>query len=268
MATVIRSAQIAGEAVTLAVASCAVPGGLSASPSTMPAAGGTCAEPRPTVMTAQAPEQGNDDDTVHASRMREEQLHDREKQLQERENQAQEYAQRLQDECAAERQKAREAAYDEGYQHGEEEGRNAYRDRLTMLQDLITSLKEEFAGEIAGLEDVVVDIAFEAICKIVGRSLHERDGVRAVVQEVASRAKDQEKLVLRVSPRDYALLHEDGDALAGVAQGIKHELVPDDRVVLGGCMIETAGGTIDGRLEIQLQQLRETLVSARKMLPE
>jgi flagellar biosynthesis/type III secretory pathway protein FliH len=45
-------------------------------------------------------------------------------------------------------------------------------------------------------------------------------------------------------------------------------LLSDDRVLLGGCLIETSGGTLDGRLETQMQQLRDTLLAARRMLPE
>lgn len=265
MATVIRSAQIADEAVTLSVQGRSGRAGYQAAPvktsvplgeaPTLQQAPAEHAEPQP------RQDEKEEDSAWLAMREREKQLVGREKQLQERER-------RIQEELEDEHRQVRDAAYAEGLKHAEEEGAKLYRERLGALQNLIESLKEEFAGEVAGLEDVVVGIVFEAVCKIVGNSLHDRAGVLAVVREVANRVKDQEKLVLHVSPRDYDLLYQDGDTLLGGGQGIKHELVPDDRVAMGGCLIETSGGTIDGRLEIQLQQLRETLISARKMLPE
>ena len=42
------------------------------------------------------------------------------------------------------------------------------------------------------------------------------------------------------------------------------ELVADERVELGGCLIETDGGTLDGRLETQLKRLRDTLLDAAR----
>ncbi len=166
------------------------------------------------------------------------------------------------------RRRAREDAYSDGYKLGEAEAMNEYRSRLDALQRLIDSCKEEFAKELSGLEDVVVEIVFESVCKIVGASLHEKDGVIAVVREVMACVKDQERLTIHVSPQDYRFLYQNRDELFGAGQDAKHELVPDDRVALGGCLIETSGGTLDGRLEMQLQQLRDTLISARRMLPE
>ena len=185
----------------------------------------------------------------------------REKQLAERER-------RFEEEQEAERRRVSEAAYSEGFERGEAEAARLHGDRLDALDQLIESLTKAFAGEITGLEDVIVGIAFEAVCKIVGEAMYDTDGVLAVVRMVMGKVKDQEKLVLHVSPRDYNLLYQNREQLFAEGQGIKHELVSDDRVALGGCLIETAGGTIDGRLDIQMQQLRETLIGARKMIPE
>ncbi len=174
----------------------------------------------------------------------------------------------LQEELEGKRNEVREKAYAEGYQYGEAEAAKKYQVQLDGLKNLIDSSREEFSREIAGLEDVVVGIAFEAVCKILGKSMLEQDGVLAVVREVMGHAKQHEKLVLRVAPQDYEILFQNADLLFGERQDGRPEIVPDDRVTLGGCMVETSGGTLDGRLEIQLELLRETLFSARKMLPE
>jgi flagellar assembly protein FliH len=41
------------------------------------------------------------------------------------------------------------------------------------------------------------------------------------------------------------------------------EIAADDRVELGGCLLETPSGTLDSRLEVQLANLRRTLLEAR-----
>jgi flagellar assembly protein FliH len=65
----------------------------------------------------------------------------------------------------------------------------------------------------------------------------------------------KEGLVVRLSPTDYGAL--------GPSPEPKVEVVADERVALGGCIIETSGGTLDARLEVQLQQLVDTLTRAR-----
>jgi flagellar assembly protein FliH len=266
MATVIRSAQISSEQVMLptrgrAAAQAQVnddgPVRAKAEPVVVPKQPLARIEPIVQSSVTEQPHQPVEDPaaTLYAE------LAQREKRLSERER-------LFQDEQDAERHRVSEEAYKEGFERGEADAVGLHRDRLDALDKLIESLKKEFAGEITGLEDVIVSIAFEAVCKIVGEAMYDTDGVLAVVRMVMGKVKDQEKLVLHVSPLDYNLLYQNREKLFAEGQGIKHELVSDDRVALGGCLIETAGGTIDGRLEIQMQQLRETLIGVRKMIPE
>ena len=267
MATVIRSAQISDKAVTLTVRGHVAEPARAIEPKPAPAA----VQPppaihQPVIASEKKPDQEKETETP-ASPQNEayepllSSIHQREQQLQMRER-------ILQKEMADERHRVLEAARAEGYKQGEAEAARFFQERLDALRKLATSFQEEFAGELADLEDAMVSIVFEAVCKIIGSSLHDRDGVVAVVREVTSRVREQKRLVLHVSPRDYKLLYENQDRLFGNGQRTVHELVPDDRVMLGGCLIETPGGPIDGRLEIQMQQLRDTLLSARKMLPE
>lgn len=285
MATVIRSAQFSNEQVTLPTQGRAAapaqapqgPQGLKAEPLPMLTEQGEQAPQQPLSQQAQPrieqivqpyevqqppPQLQQTEPPVEdpADLLRAE-LERREKALVERERE-------FEEELESERRRVSEEAYREGFESGEQEAMRLYGERLDALRQLIESLKKEFAGEIAGLEDVVVSIAFEAVCKIVGEAMHDTDGVLAVVRMVMAKVKDQEKLVLHVSPQDYNLLYQSREELFGGGHGLKHELVSDDRVALGGCLIETSGGTIDGRLEIQMQQLRDALIGARKMLPE
>jgi flagellar biosynthesis/type III secretory pathway protein FliH len=162
---------------------------------------------------------------------------------------------------SAERQRVLERAREQGHQAGVEQGRAEYATQLEAVRKLLGSMQAALIDGISGTEDLIVEIAFEAVGKILGEALAQREGVQAAVREVIRGVHDREHLVVRVSPRDHQLL-------AGVGilpkNGDEHrlELIADERVELGGCLIETSGGTLDGRLETQLQRLRDTLVSA------
>lgn len=168
-----------------------------------------------------------------------------------------------QKEIEQEKHTAAELGYAEGYSAGIAAGKDEYSERLAALQALINSTSEALKQEIAGLEDSALEIVFAAITKILGKTMIEGEGVTAIVREVINHAKDRQGLVIRVSPEDFAVLDRNrAKLLTGIEDG-KVELVADDRVQLGGCLLETAGGNLDGRLEVQIQQLRDTLLNAR-----
>lgn len=254
MATVIRSAHISGSAITLTLQRPQDPQlSRSRSSDDITPASTNIVEP-------QAPKPQLDiessvkEQLTLALRAQEEQLKEREHLLLKR--------------IEEDRERVLQEAYAEGMKRGELAGAKRFDEQTVALHNLIASLNVEFKRGIANLEDVMVGIAYEAVCKIVGNAMHDEDGVWAVVREVISRVRDQERMVLRVPPRDYDFLCHHLDAYFKEGMEGKYQLIADDRVSLGGCMIETSGGTLDGRLEIQMQQLRDTLLAAHKMLPE
>ena len=168
---------------------------------------------------------------------------------------------RLEKELA--QREGKEQGYREGYEAGFNQGQAEYEERISSLESVIAAANGALEQGIEGAEDAAVEIVFEAVCKILGAALADRDGVASVVRRVIDLAKDREKLVIRVSPSDFNLLKDEKTGLMRDVTLANGALMPDERVVLGGCLLETTGGNLDGRLEIQLDQFREALLSAR-----
>jgi len=59
------------------------------------------------------------------------------------------------------------------------------------------------------------------------------------------------------------MLHADPARARAITDDAKIEIFPDERVSIGGCLLEAGGGTLDARLEVQLRQLLDTLTRAR-----
>lgn len=174
----------------------------------------------------------------------------------------------LRESIAVERQRVLDEAHQQGYAAGVEQARADNEGRLQELQQLIGSMRGALSDGIGGAEDLIVEIAFEAVCRILGDALGRREGVLAVVREVIRGVRERENLVVRVAPQDYELIAGERQRLLRNGDASRIELVSDERIELGGCLIETSGGTLDGRLETQLQRLRDTLVSASRLQPE
>jgi len=165
------------------------------------------------------------------------------------------------------RQRARDEGFAAGREAGERAARAELEEHLGVLCDLVQSFREALRKGIDGAEDVAVEIAFTAVCKVLGEAAPQAHGVRALVREAMAHAHAAEPLVLRVSPADHALLFSDADCMRAITGDPKLEIVADQGIA-AGCVIETAGGMLDARLDVQLRRLMDTLIRAREARTE
>jgi len=170
----------------------------------------------------------------------------------------------LRERLARERDEVLARAHDDGYAQGLAEGRATLEAELDSLEAVLQSLRASLDRQVAGAEDIIVDIAFEALGRMLGTALVTREGAVAAVREVLGTIGEREQLTVRVAPGDYELVLGARTQLAAGDDGRMLDIVPDERVALGGCLVETAGGTLDGRLETQLARIVETLSSVRR----
>lgn len=159
---------------------------------------------------------------------------------------------------------ARAKAFDQGYADGETEGRRIWSEDNERLAALIGQIEERWKARVDEAEDLAVEIAFAALTRVLGTTLTSREGVVETVRSVLSEAKeDRAQLSIRLSPQDFEFLGEEGRALLTTGRTAVN-CVADSRIKLGGCLLETEHGTLDGRLEIQLERLKEALLDARR----
>lgn len=123
----------------------------------------------------------------------------------------------------------------------------------------LKALAEEIGGTLRTVghaaEDVMVDIVFTAICRILGDRGASRDTVQDVVRLTVAAMREREQLVVRLHPDDAVLLE---DGLDGALR-----IKADRTVVLGGCIVDGPGGSLDARFETQLDALRAALQGVR-----
>jgi flagellar assembly protein FliH len=103
----------------------------------------------------------------------------------------------------------------------------------------------------------------EVLKKLAGPLLAAPDAVTGAVTQVLQRLKDDQHVVVRVQPADLDTLTAAKPALSRALAGAALTLVADQRVDLGGCIVESTLGNLDGRLEVQLSELYEILRAAK-----
>lgn len=167
------------------------------------------------------------------------------------------------------RRDAREQGHDAGYKDGFAAGKQELADRLDGLDELLKGIGEQYEADIANLEASAVEVVFAATTKILGDELVKAEAVVAAVRQVIKQVVHRNKLIVHVSPPDKRRL-EEAQLITrhGILDG-SVEVVADERVTLGGCILETGSGSLDARIEVQLQKMRDCLLRvASQRIPE
>lgn len=155
------------------------------------------------------------------------------------------------------------AGYVAGLEKGESESAEKYSQALSKLEHVVTVGNQAISGSLADAESLIGAIVFQSVCKIVGDTLNTPEGVLAVVQRALSDAKRDEIVALKVSPEDMRLLLDHESSLQpGFARLQSFGLVADERVALGGCIVQLKGGHIDARIETQFRSFAQSLKEA------
>jgi len=131
--------------------------------------------------------------------------------------------------------------------------------QVARLQAAAAALQAAQSTLGPALEEDAVELAFAVVCRLLGQQAASRAGIGALLQVQLAALRERRGLTVRLHPADCALM------AAAEADGGAPPLryVPDAGIALGGCLIDGPAGTLDARLEYQLQQLRQALLQAR-----
>lgn len=157
---------------------------------------------------------------------------------------------------------AREAATAQGYADGMARARaeadQQLRGVVQQVQALLRSVGDQQRRLAVEAEDLLVEIAFAALCRVLGKAAPTPEAVRAMVRHSTAELSERDEVQVRLHPDDARLLAEHaGSDPAGL------RLLADAAVRLGGCMVDTPAGTLDARLETQLAELAQVLLVTR-----
>ncbi|MDA8521025.1 FliH/SctL family protein [Acidovorax sp. NCPPB 4044] len=141
--------------------------------------------------------------------------------------------------------------------------------RLEAVDRLMEQMAAERKRSLEAAEDDMLELSFEALCRVIGDQLASREGVRAVLHKTLQAWHGRHPLSVHLHPDDLALLQGDVVTLDHLssrgfdAQRQTLRWVADAEVRLGGCLIRAGEGALDARLEHQLEALAARLVEIR-----
>jgi flagellar assembly protein FliH len=164
------------------------------------------------------------------------------------------------------RAQIREAAYAEGLEQGRRDAERQVMDQYAALiaegRSVLEQAHEAARRIVAESEPFLVELACAIAGKIIGRKFEEHPEWTAdLVRDALKRCSGKDKIVLCVAPSQFAYIQSVRDDLASVIDSQAELLiVPDHSVQDQGCVIKTAFGSVDARVETQLTEIRQALL--------
>lgn len=146
-----------------------------------------------------------------------------------------------------------EKAKEEGFQKGHEEGLSSVTEQVVAFE----RMKEEF---YKGAEENIIKLVMMVAEKVIGKIAGEHsEAISSIVKQALEKSLG-ERIVVRLSPADYKTVTDSGFEFRDMLDRTKRITFKEDETIAqGGCVLETEVGTIDARLETQLDAIRKAL---------
>lgn len=179
-------------------------------------------------------------------------------------NEANEQAERLLDAARNQAREIRETAWREGHQAGVETARQeqsilARQMRLSFDQQ-IELINQQYNESIEAMQPDLLELSLNIAEKILGLEMSRNDAAfLGLVSDALNRFKQGEKVSIQVSKNDYwrSMI---SSAYAAAGQAETYNLLVDENMADGSCLIESSGSIVDAGVVVQLQKIREAMI--------
>ena len=160
---------------------------------------------------------------------------------------------------------ATQKAKEEGYNHGEALAQKHYQELIKEAADLKQEAKTIYESTVSGLEDDMVEIITSVVRRVVGTELTQnKDVILGLIRSAVSGSTHIGKISIHVCQDDYAYVVENSDKIFEGFKGVRdYEVVKDNSLKKGECIVDTGFGTVDSSIETQLQSVERMFMELR-----
>lgn len=155
-----------------------------------------------------------------------------------------------------------EQGYDEGKSKAEAEVLASYESLLQEARQILKDahvVKDQIIHES---EPFLIDLSCSIAEKIIAHQLTiEPSWTLDMVQKVLSRRKEKGIITLCVSPKHFDYIFSAREELAiSIDSQAELQILPDSTVTDDGCVVRSAFGSIDARIDTQLNEIKSALL--------
>lgn len=189
------------------------------------------------------------------------------KEIEERRKEERERVERLKEELF---QEARQHGFQQGYEDGLKAGRlDGQREFAALIEEAagwILRAKEDWHKKMRESEPYLLELAVAIAEKIILREINRKDDtILSMVKETLRNSSELKEITVCVHPEHYNLIKAAEQELKQLVSSQANVIiVPDLSITNGGCVIRTTLGSLDARIDTQLEEIKMALLEAAK----
>ncbi|MBW2593362.1 MAG: hypothetical protein JRE58_10270 [Deltaproteobacteria bacterium] len=169
---------------------------------------------------------------------------------------------KIKQEAEARLKVAKKDAYQKGFSKGVREGMEREKKGLFIATKAVVKLTRELKilniNFLKNNEKTMLDLSFAIAAKVIHKEVStNREIICSVLEDAIRDMQDREGARISMNPEDYRCIIETNPAFIDQYSDILFE--QDDKIGPGGAVIEMQTGTVDARLDQQLDKIKEAL---------
>lgn len=174
-------------------------------------------------------------------------------------------AEHILEEAKVKAEKIEKEAYKKGFEEGK---RNGLEEGKRAVEPLIETVKKELLeiGRVKeeiykSIESEMLEFIFAISKKVIHKEVTaDKDTVLNTIRAAVKSAVSKEEIKIKVNPEDLELAKEIKVDIGKLNEGVKNISIEGDiSVGRGGCIVETNYGSIDARIEQQIEAIEHAL---------
>lgn len=163
-------------------------------------------------------------------------------------------------------------AFEEGMEKARLEAENIVEQAKAEYENIlseIVKIKEdainEYKNEVKSNEKEIVDLAMDIAEKIINYEVDKSDNyILGIVEDAVNRVVNKKDVTVRLSTQDYYTIQANKKLLVSKIKGFGEvELIQDESLDIGSCIVDTPLGIIDGGLQVRMDNIQKEI---KKML--
>lgn len=165
---------------------------------------------------------------------------------------------------------AQQQGYMEGLARGKEEAETAvrkeYEGQLAQINQLLQQSYEEKEAIVSEAEPFLLELSTVIATQIIKQELESNpEKFVELIKQHILRFKEKEFITICVHPADFDFIQSQRAHLIAVVNGeTEIRIIPDHSVTEKGCIIRTAYGSIDARIDTQIEEIKRVILEARR----
>lgn len=165
---------------------------------------------------------------------------------------------------------AREQGFQQGFEQGLVEAKTQiqieYHEKLAQAEQLLQQAFEQKEAIISEAEPFLLELSTVIASQIIKQELEsDPEKFIGLIQQHIHRVKEKESITICVHPEDFDFIQSQRAHLLAVVNGdTEIKVIPDHTVSSKGCIIRTAFGSVDARIDTQIEEIKKVILESRR----